>query len=67
MNGWEAIFVQSPVNDGYYNEDELPQKPWQWPAATWFQARLEGVREQKPRAFSPSLCRPGRLVLPKPN
>ena len=67
MNGWEAIFVQSRVNDGYYNEDQLPQKPWQWPAATWFRARLEGVREQKPRAFSPSLRKPGRLASPKPN
>jgi len=67
MNGWEAIFVQSRVNDGYYNEDELPQKPWQWPAATWFRARLEGVREQKPTAFSRALRKLGRKDSPELN
>jgi hypothetical protein len=65
MNGWEAIFLQSRVNDGYYNEDELPQKPWQWPATTWFRARLEGVREQT--AFSRGLRSPGREDSPELN
>ena len=24
MNSWEAIFTQSPVNQGYYDEQRLP-------------------------------------------
>ena len=67
MNGWEAIFVQSPVNDGYYSEEELPEKPWQWPAATWFRARLEAVRKQKTKVFPRSRRRLRRKVSPELN
>jgi hypothetical protein len=49
MNAWESIFMQSPVNDGCYDEDDLPQQNWQWPEATWFQARLDYVRDHEPR------------------
>jgi hypothetical protein len=28
MNAWESIFLQSPVNDGCYLEDELPEQNW---------------------------------------
>ena len=45
MNTWEAIFSQSPVNNGFYNGDKLPQVHWDWPKRTWFQARLTHVRE----------------------
>lgn len=45
MNTWETIFSQSPVNNGFYNGDELPQMHWDWPKRTWFQARLSQVRE----------------------
>jgi hypothetical protein len=45
MNTWEAIFSQSPVNNGYYNGEKLPQAHWDWPKRTWFQARLNQVRE----------------------
>jgi hypothetical protein len=48
MNAWESIFLQSPVNDGCYAEDELPQQNWQWPRGTWFQARLDQIRDHKP-------------------
>jgi len=41
MNAWESIFLQSPVNDGCYDVDELPQQNWRWPKGTWFQARLD--------------------------
>jgi len=41
MNSWEAIFTQSPVNQGYYNEQRLPQQHWAWPRGTWFQSRLD--------------------------
>jgi len=34
MNTWEAIFSQSPVNQGYYNEAGLPQNHWEWPRGT---------------------------------
>ena len=48
MNAWESIFLQSPANDGYYDEDELPQLKWEWPNGTWFQSRLDQVREYEP-------------------
>jgi len=51
MNTWESIFAQSRVNDGYYSEDDLPQRPWEWPTATWFRARLEEVREHESTKF----------------
>jgi hypothetical protein len=45
MNSWEAIFTQSPVNQGYYNEQRLPQNHWAWPRGTWFQSRLDLIRD----------------------
>ncbi len=47
MNTWESIFVQSPVNDGHYDEDELPYLNWNWPKETWFQTRLQQIREHQ--------------------
>ncbi|MGH7825977.1 MAG: hypothetical protein ACREQ7_12475 [Candidatus Binatia bacterium] len=47
MNAWESIFRQSPVNQGYYDEGKLPQQKWDWPRGTWFQARLDYVREHR--------------------
>jgi hypothetical protein len=47
MNAWKSIFMLSPVNDGYYDETELPQQNWQWPKRTWFQERLGYVRERQ--------------------
>lgn len=44
MNVWESIFTQSPVNNGNYEEDALPQQKWEWPKRTWFQDRLGFVR-----------------------
>ena len=48
MNAWQSIFFQSPANSGYYDEDELPQLTWEWPNGTWFQARLEYIRDYEP-------------------
>lgn len=48
MNAWESIFEQSRANKGYYNGDELAQRYWEWPRGTWFQSRLEHVREHEP-------------------
>ena len=45
MTNWEAIFTQSPVNQGYYNEQRLPQQHWDWPRGTWFQSRLDLIRD----------------------
>ena len=51
MNTWESIFSQSPVNKGFYNGEKLPQVHWEWPKRTWFQARLNQVREnERPRS-----------------
>jgi hypothetical protein len=47
MNAWEAIFTQSPVNNGFYEENELAQGYWEWPRRTWLQDRLEYVRENE--------------------
>jgi hypothetical protein len=44
MNVWESVFTQSRVNDGYYDEDRLPDFRWEWPKRTWFQARLDYAR-----------------------
>jgi hypothetical protein len=52
MNTWEAIFSQSPVNQGYYNEAGLPQNHWGWPRGTWFQSRLDFIRDQE-RTLNP--------------
>jgi hypothetical protein len=48
VNAWKSIFMQSPVNNGFYEEDELQQQNWSWPKGTWFQTRLDFVREQMP-------------------
>lgn len=47
MNTWKAIFSQSPVNEGYYNEQRLPQFHWDWPRQTWFQSRLNLIRDHE--------------------
>jgi len=48
MNAWESIFLQSPANEGWYDENELPQQHWDWPKGTWFQARLDRIRDHEP-------------------
>jgi hypothetical protein len=55
MKMWESVFLQSRVNDGYYDEEGLPDQPWPWPRATWFQERLCKVREEEPTNFLKSL------------
>jgi hypothetical protein len=57
MNAWESVFMQSRVNDGYYDEDRLPEHAWQWPQATWFRGRLYKVREEQSMASLNSLRR----------
>jgi hypothetical protein len=47
MNAWEAIFTQSPANNGFYEENELAQSYWEWPRRTWLQDRLQYVREHE--------------------
>ena len=47
MKMWEAVFSQSPVNDGLYNGEKLPQVHWGWPRGTWLQARLDYLREHE--------------------
>jgi len=37
--------MQSPVNNGYYEEEALPQQNWEWSKRTWFRTRLDFVRE----------------------
>jgi hypothetical protein len=47
MNTWEAIFSQSPVNEGYYNEQQIPQLHWDWPRKTWLQSRRDFIRDNE--------------------
>jgi len=47
MHTWKSIFMQSRVNNGYYQEEGLPQQAWEWPKKTWFQSRLGFVREHR--------------------
>lgn len=47
MKTWEAVFSQSPVNQGYYDESCLPQIHWGWPRGTWFQSRLDYIRDHE--------------------
>jgi hypothetical protein len=54
MNAWESIFMQSPVNNGYYEEDALPEQKWEWPKRTWFQTRLDFIRERPSLKLKPS-------------
>ena len=55
MNQWEAVFTQSPANYGYYNEEELTVRYWEWPQKTWLQGRLQYLREHEPAAVLKSL------------
>jgi hypothetical protein len=47
MSVWESVFRQSRVNDGYYAEEDLPRQNWHWPKGTWFQSRLDHIRERQ--------------------
>jgi len=60
MNIWETIFAQSPANNGYYNENDLTERRWDWPRGTWLQSRLEHVRENEPAAVVKSFRKLGR-------
>jgi hypothetical protein len=44
MNSWELVFLQSKVNNGFYDGDRLPTQIWQWPEQTWFQTRRRYLR-----------------------
>ena len=46
MNIWKSVFIKSRVNEGYYDENCLPDLHWEWPKGTWFQARLDYARDQ---------------------
>ena len=65
MSAWESIFFQSPVNGGCYEEDELTQQIWHWPKGTWFQGRLDRIRDYEPVLNRRSPRKPGHeLALP---
>jgi len=50
----EAIFSQSPVNEGYYNEQQMPQNHWDWPRKTWFQSRRDFIRDNEQGGLRPA-------------
>jgi len=41
---WRRIFEQSAVNGGYYDEKDLIQRVYRPVTDSWFQKRLEHVR-----------------------
>jgi hypothetical protein len=48
VKAWLSTLFENPIR-GDYESDELPQQNWQWPKDTWFQGRLDYVREHEPR------------------
>jgi hypothetical protein len=54
MSTWEAIFSQSPVNEGFYDEQQIPQLHWDWPRKTWFQSRRDFLRDHEQNSLKTS-------------
>jgi hypothetical protein len=44
---WRLIFLQSPANDGWYDEESLPTQVWAWPQDTWLKKRTRELREEQ--------------------
>lgn len=44
---WRLIFSQSPANDGWYDEESLPNYIWAWPQETWLKKRTRELREEE--------------------
>jgi hypothetical protein len=44
--GWRLIFEQSKANGGQYLGDDLVQRVYKPVDTSWFQKRLDQVREQ---------------------
>jgi hypothetical protein len=44
---WRLIFLQSPANNGWYDEQALPTQVWAWPQDTWLKKRLSELREKQ--------------------
>lgn len=55
MNLWISVFSQSPVNNAPYHGERLPDQKWQWPANTWFQARVRYLRGRSRRQGAQSI------------
>ena len=49
MNSWQLMFLQSKVNNNFYNGDNLVTQNWAWPQGTWFQKRLRYLRNKRQR------------------
>ncbi len=43
---WRRIFEQSAVNGGYYDEKDLVQRVYRPVTDSWFQKRLDHVRNE---------------------
>lgn len=43
---WRRIFEQSAVNGGYYDENDLVQRVYRPVTDSWFQKRLDRVRNE---------------------
>ncbi len=41
---WQIIFLQSKANGCFYGGEDLPLTNWAWPENTWFQARLNHLK-----------------------
>lgn len=44
---WQRIFSLSPINGGMYFGEHLPPSRMTWPRSTWFQRRLDYLRENQ--------------------
>lgn len=47
MSNWEDVFIQSRINGGNYEGDNLPDHKWQWPKDTFLQKKLEELKREK--------------------
>jgi hypothetical protein len=47
MTYWQKIFLLSVVNGADNAQDMLPSSGWQFPRSTWFQQRLDKLRNER--------------------
>ncbi|HZD39308.1 MAG TPA: hypothetical protein VE131_01215 [Terriglobales bacterium] len=55
---WRRIFEQSAINGGHYDETELVQRVYRPVTDSWFQKRLDYVRDMLKKEMLPETTRP---------
>jgi hypothetical protein len=47
MSYWQKVFAQSKANGARYEEEEYPNRVWEWPKDTYLQKKLQRVEQSK--------------------